>query len=130
MKKRNLKLGGLKLSVNAEQKSAFSSHIVSVLDHNDLVILDQSKQKNLLEAVSECLFLSPTYSGEMLKQCFGYLRKNIDKEDLFKNLKFVQDQENFLEDYRNNPYSSIFDAVSIFNFPFSTGVLCLASFPP
>lgn len=78
MKKRNLKLGGLKLSVNAEQKSAFSSHVLSVLDHNNLTIFEESKPKNLLEAVSECLFLSPNYSGEMLKQCFGYLRKNID----------------------------------------------------
>ena len=112
MKKKNLKLGGLKLSVNPEQNSAFSSHVLSVLDHNNLTILDETKPKSLLEAVSECLFLSPNFSGEMLKQCFSYLSKNIDKEGLFKNLKFIQDQDNFLEDYRKNPYSSIFDAVS------------------
>lgn len=64
-KKRSLKLGGLKLKLKKENNSPYSEHFVRVLANNNLKIYDLTEKKNLMQAVSEGLFLNPSYSSSV-----------------------------------------------------------------
>lgn len=114
VKKKPKKL--MKLSINKDKNSPFSSHVLSVLDKNNLSLYDSSEKKCLLEAVSEALFLNARHSDNLQKQCLNYLNKNFNKQNGKNKLNFLRTEKFFLRDYRSDPGASIFEAVFYFLF--------------
>jgi len=97
-----------KLSLKQEE-TPFTPHITDILEKNNLKLFSDAKKRNLMEAISESLFLTSSKASKLQKHCLDHVREGITAD----NLLFISEKKDLLEDYEKEPLSPIFEALNL-----------------